>query len=48
MTMKKQEYMKPTMQIVELRQRTMILSASTDEYGMNRNLNRTEEVDEAW
>ena len=44
----KREYIKPTMQAVELKQRTMILSASTDEYGMNRNLNRTEVVEEAW
>ena len=50
--MTKKEYMKPTMQTVELKHRTMILAGSVDEYGMNRNLQGTsdpdEEVDEGW
>ena len=40
----KKQYMKPTMQIVKLKQRTMILSES---YGMNRSL-QNEEVNDAW
>lgn len=50
MAMKKQEYMKPTVHIVKLRQRTHILTESN--YGMNRHLRGTnnpeEEVDEGW
>lgn len=48
--MTKKEYMKPTMQTVELKHRTMILAGSVDEYGMNRNLqsNSEDEVDSAW
>ena len=48
--MTKKEYMKPTMKTVELKQRTMILAGSVDEYGMNRNLqsNSEDEVDSAW
>lgn len=45
--MMKQEYMKPTMRIVKLQHRASILTASTDEYGMNRSL-QEEEVNEAW
>jgi len=37
--------MKPTMQVVELKQRTMILAGSNEE--VNRNL-QEEEVDYAW
>ena len=46
----KKAYMKPTMQTVELKQRTMILAGSPDAYGMNRNLqsNSEDEVDSAW
>ena len=48
--MKKQEYMKPSMQAVELRQRTHILTGSN--YGMNNQLQATsnpeEEVEDAW
>ena len=46
----KKAYMKPTMQVVELKQRTMILAGSVDTYGMNRNLqsNSEDEVDSAW
>ena len=48
--MTKKEYMKPTMQTVELKHRTMILAGSVAAYGMNRNLpsNSEDEVDEAW
>ena len=50
--MTKKEYMKPTMQTVELKHRTMILAGSVDAYGMNRQLqgtsNPADEVDDAW
>ena len=45
--MTKKEYMKPTMQTVELKQRTMILAGSVDAYGMNRQL-QNDEVEEGW
>ena len=45
--MTKKEYMKPTMQTVELKHRTMILAGSADAYGMNKSV-QEEEVDEAW
>ena len=44
----KKEYMKPTMQTVELKHRTMILAGSVDAYGMNRNLVTDETADDAW
>ena len=47
-TMTKKEYMKPTMRVVELQHRTMILAGSLDANGMNRNIVTNEEVDEAW
>ena len=40
-------YMKTTIQMVELKHRTMILAGSLDESGMNRSL-QNEEVEEAW
>lgn len=43
--MNKKAYMKPTMQVVELKQRTMILAESNEE--MNQNL-QEEEVDYAF
>ena len=50
--MTKKAYMKPTMRTVELKQRTMILAGSLDQYGMNRQLQGTsdpeDEVDSAW
>ena len=48
--MTKKAYMKPTMQTVELKHRTMILAGSLDQYGMNTNLqsNSEDEVDSAW
>ena len=44
----KKAYMKPTMQTVELKHRTMILAGSVDTYGMNKTLIEDETVDEAW
>ena len=48
--MTKKAYMKPKMQTVELKHRTMILAVSVDAYGMNRNLqsNSEDEVESAW
>ncbi|MBQ8656023.1 MAG: hypothetical protein IJ527_03065 [Prevotella sp.] len=46
--MTKKEYMKPTMQTVELKLRTMILTGSMDEYGMNKSVIEDEEMDEGW
>ncbi len=46
--MTKKEYMKPTIRVVELQHRTMILAGSLDANGMNRNIVTNEEVDEAW
>ena len=43
----KKTYTKPAMHVVELKQRTMILAGSLDEYGMNKSL-RSEEAEEAW
>ena len=43
--MSKKAYMKPTMQVVELKQRTMILAGSNEE--VNTQL-QEEEVDYAW
>ena len=43
--MSKKTYMKPTMKVVELKQRTMILAGSNEE--MNQNL-QEEEVDYAF
>ena len=45
--MTKKEYMKPTMRTVVLKHRTMILTGSVDQYGMNRRL-QDEEVDEGY
>ena len=44
----KKEYMKPTMQTVELKHRTMILAGSVDAYGMNKTVIEDEEVEYAW
>ena len=48
--MTKKAYMKPTLKVVELRQKHQILVGSVDTYGMNRNLqsNSEDEVDSAW
>ena len=46
----KKEYMKPTLKVVELRQKHQILVGSVDQYGMNRRLQDEEvdEVEDAW
>lgn len=45
----KKEYMKPTMQTVELKQNNHILIGSPDQYGMNDTLQTEEdEVEYAW
>ena len=43
--MSKKAYMKPTMQVVKLKQHTMILTGSNEE--VNRRL-QNEEVNDAW
>ena len=43
----KKQYMKPTMRVVELQQRTHILVGSNN-YGMNPDIVTDEEVDEGW
>ena len=45
--MTKKEYMKPTMEVVELQHECQILAGSADAYGMNNGL-QDEEVDEGW
>jgi len=45
--MTKKEYMKPTMEVVELKQHTKILAGSVDAYGMNKSL-QDGEVDGGW
>ena len=44
----KREYTKPMVQTVVLKQRTMLLTVSTDENGMNKHLFNDEEVDGGW
>lgn len=44
--MSKKAYMKPTMKVVELKQRTMILAGSNED--VNQNLQNEEEVDYAF
>ena len=43
----KKEYMKPTMQVVELQQKCQILAGSADANGMNNGL-QGDEVDAGW
>ncbi|KWW32944.1 MAG: hypothetical protein F083_2566 [bacterium F083] len=45
---KKKKFEKPTMQVIELQQRTQILAGSVDAYGMNNTLIEEEEVIEGW
>ena len=45
--MTKKEYMKPSMKVVELRQKHHILVGSLDSNGMNNSL-QEEEVTEGW
>ena len=44
----KKEYMKPTMEVVEIDIHAQILAGSVDVYGMNEELIEDEEVDEGW
>lgn len=46
--MTKNEYMKPTVKVLELKHKCLILAGSTDYYGMNRRLIEDDEVDEGW
>ena len=46
--MTKKEYMKPAIQIVELKHRTTILAGSPDIYDMNKELVTDEDVLEGW
>ena len=43
----KKEYMKPTMEVVELQHECQILAGSADAYGMNTGL-QDEEVTAGW
>ena len=45
---KKKKFEKPTMKVIELQHKSMILAGSADEYGMNKTLIEDEEVDEGW
>ena len=45
--MTKKEYMKPTMEVVELERRQMILAGSVNPYGMNKSLIEDEVVEKA-
>lgn len=44
---KKKKFEKPTMKVIELQHKSMILAGSVDQYNMNRSL-QDEEVDEGW
>ena len=46
--MTKKEYMKPTLKVIELQHKSMILAGSPDAYGMNKTLIEDEEVVEGW
>lgn len=46
--MNKKQYMKPTMQTVELKHKCHILAGSVDPNGMNTTLQQDEEVTSAW
>lgn len=43
----KKEYMKPTMQVVEMQHKCQIMAESVNSYGMNESL-QSEEVEEGW
>ena len=47
-TMRKKEYMMPSMEVVKVQQQGQILAGSLDVYGMNEELVSTEEVTEGW
>ena len=44
----KKEYMKPTMEVVELQHECQILAGSPNTYGVEKELQETEEVTEGW
>ena len=44
----KKVYIKPVMRTVELKHRTMILTGSVENYGMNKRLQTTEQVDDGF
>jgi hypothetical protein len=46
--MKKKAYIKPEMEIVELRQAVTLMEPSFDQYGMNKRVVEDEETDEGW
>jgi hypothetical protein len=46
--MKKKEYMKPSVKVVELQEECQILAGSPDAYGMNNTLIEEEQVTEGW
>ena len=45
---KKKKFEKPTMKVIELQNKSMILAGSADAYGMNKTLIEDEEVTEGW
>ena len=45
---KKKKFEKPTMKVIELQHKSMILAESPDAYGMNKTLIEDEEVVEGW
>lgn len=45
---KKKKFEKPTMKVIELQHKSMILAGSLDQYGMNKTLIEDEEVIEGW
>ena len=44
----KKVYITPVMRTVELKHRTMILTGSVENYGMNKRLQTTEQVDDGF
>ena len=46
--MTKKEYMKPTIEVIEVDMNVQILAGSADANGMNKTLIEDETVDEAW
>jgi hypothetical protein len=46
--MNKKDYIKPSMEVVALKQKCQILAGSTDAYGMKNKLVNDEEVEEGW
>lgn len=44
----KKKFEKPTMKVIELQYKSMILAGSADAYGMNKTLIEDEEITEGW